>query len=48
MKSVCQPVKFVEVVSLPEKSANSLMASIRQPRKTIKIVFISKLQETYA
>jgi len=48
MKSVCQPVKFVEVVSLPEKSAISLMASIRQSRKIIKNVFVSKLQEIYS
>lgn len=48
MKPVCQPVKLVEVVSLPEKSANSLMSSIRQSQKTIKNVFASKLQETYS
>lgn len=48
MKSVCQPVKFVEVVSLSEKNAISLMPSIRQARKTIANVFVSKLQETYA
>ena len=42
MKSVCQPVKFVEVVSLPEKTVNSLMLFIRQARKTIKNVFDSK------
>jgi len=48
MKSVCQPVKFVEVVSLPEKAANSLMASIRQSQKTIKNVFVRKLQDKYS
>ena len=47
MKPVCQPVKFDEVVSLPEKTANSLMPSIRQSQKTIENVFVSKLQETY-
>jgi len=47
MKPVCQPVKFVEVVSLSEKTANSLMLFIRQVRKTIKNVFDSKIQETY-
>lgn len=47
MKSVCQPVKFVEVVSLSEKSAISLMASIRQAQKTIANVFVSKLQDIY-
>jgi len=47
MKSVCQPVRFVEVVSLPEKNANSLMTSTCQSRKTIANVFVSKLQETY-
>jgi len=48
MKSVCQSVKFVEVVSLPEKSAISLMPSICQARKTIKNVFVRKLQDKYS
>jgi hypothetical protein len=47
MMSVCQPVKFVEVVSLPEKTANSLMLFIRQARKTIENVFVRKLQDKY-
>ena len=48
MKSVCQFDAFVEVVRLSEKTANSLMAPIRQSQKTIKNVFVSKIQDKYS
>jgi len=48
MKPVCQFDAFVRPVRLSEKTANSLMLFIRQPRKTIKNVFVSKIKDKYS
>jgi len=48
MKSVCQFDAFVRPVRLSEKTANSLMLFFRQSQKTIKNVFVSKIQDKYS